>query len=412
MCRLTGGAEEGTGGAAGAVLWERAALELRKTRLAVAHFPLRGRSSGSNRRSGRDSTSSLLPREQRVDDGAHEAVVPSVKGGSLAAQTAEETAGLVRGRGRRRLGEESLGSTKKSGNSREVNVRGKSGGCGVVICEFSKETPLVSYHRKKFLGAKLAKKGKTDSPVIVRPKITSSLRSYFKILPLVASDDCSRFTGPEEGTQPSVIKMMEEVGTEVRVEEMAVGDKSGKKDRCPVLAVDLESQEEQTGESPPGPMGNNNHAPGISQPLRVEVGEGTARLSPMEEMIMKLAEEIKKGFSVSKANQASIKEVCEILETKFDLLAKTTQLLEETVESLKEDVVQIKQDLQESRACEQDLQDKVERIENVARRHIVPHSLRIPYSWKKPKGRLRRTFRGYIVTRLGETLAGRNLGRS
>ncbi|KAJ1148479.1 hypothetical protein NDU88_001314 [Pleurodeles waltl] len=86
-------------------------------------------------------------------------------------------------------------------------------------------------------------------------------------------------------------------------------------------------------------------------------------------MITKLAEEIKKGFSVSKANQGSIKEVCEILETKFDLLAKRTQLLEETVESLKEDVVQIKQDLRESRACEQDLQDKLERIENIARKN-------------------------------------------
>ncbi|KAJ1217347.1 hypothetical protein NDU88_004941 [Pleurodeles waltl] len=149
--------------------------------------------------------------------------------------------------------------------------------------------------------------------------------------------------GPEEGTQPSVIKMMEEVGTEARVEEMAVWDKSSKrKDRCPVSAEDSESQEEQTGESPPGPMGNNNHAQGILQTLRVEDGEGNARLSPMEEMITKLAEEIKKGFSISEANQASLKEVSEILETKFDLLTKGTQLLEETVESLKVDVVQNK----------------------------------------------------------------------
>ncbi|KAJ1107823.1 hypothetical protein NDU88_005212 [Pleurodeles waltl] len=86
-------------------------------------------------------------------------------------------------------------------------------------------------------------------------------------------------------------------------------------------------------------------------------------------MITKLAGQIKKGFSVSEANQAGIKEMCEILENKFDLLAKRTQLLEELVESLQEDVAQIKQDLWKSKACELDLQDKLERIENAARRN-------------------------------------------
>ncbi|KAJ1190980.1 hypothetical protein NDU88_000297 [Pleurodeles waltl] len=200
MCRLTGGVVEGTVGTAGAVLWARAALELRKTRSAVARFPLRGRSSGSNSRNGRVSTSTLLTLEQRVDDGAYDPFVPVVKGESLTVQTVEETAGLVRGR--RRLGEDSLGSTKKSGPPRELNVR----------------------------------------------------------------DDHSRFMELEEGAQPSVFKAMEKAGTEVRVEETAVRDKSEKK----------------------GPF------------------------------------------------------------------------LEETVESLKEDVLQIKQDLRESRACEQDLQDKLQ----------------------------------------------------
>ncbi|KAJ1178580.1 hypothetical protein NDU88_003825 [Pleurodeles waltl] len=186
----------------------------------------------------------------------------------------------------------------------------------------------------------------------------------------VASEDFSRLMEVEEGAQPFVIMAMEKVGAEVRVEETVVLDKGEKiKDQCTVSAVNSESQEEQSDETPPVTMVNNNHAPGISQLLRMEDGEGTVRFSPMEEMITKLAEEIKKGFSVSKANQASIKEACEILETKFDLLAKRMQFLEETVESLKEDVVQIKHDLRESRACEQDLQDKLERLENAARRN-------------------------------------------
>ncbi|KAJ1081274.1 hypothetical protein NDU88_001456 [Pleurodeles waltl] len=309
MCRLTGGVVEGRVSAAGAVLWSRAALELRKTRSAVVRFPLRGRSSGSNSSSGRVSTSTLLTLEQRVDDGAYSAYAAEVKGGSSTAQTAEETVGLVRSRGRRRRGEKSLSSSKETAPSGEVNVR-------------------------------------------------------------VVSDDFRRLMEVEEGAQPSVIMAMEKVGAEVRVEETVVLDKGEKtKDQCPVSAVNSESQEEQSGETPPVTMVNNNHAPGISQLLRMEDGEGTARVSPMEEMITRLAEEIKKGFSVSEANQASIKEGCEILETKFDLLARRTQFLEETVESLKEDVVQIKQDLRESRACEQDLQDKLERLENAARRN-------------------------------------------
>ncbi|KAJ1119339.1 hypothetical protein NDU88_007525 [Pleurodeles waltl] len=140
---------------------------------------------------------------------------------------------------------------------------------------------------------------------------------------------------------------MEEVATGVSV-EMAVGGKSGdKKDQCSALVVDLNLQEEQSGESSPVLMGNDNHALGISQTLRVEDGEGTARVSPMEEMITKLAGEIKKCLTVSKANQAGIKEMCEILENTFDLLAKRTQLLEESVESLQEEVAQIKQPLVE-----------------------------------------------------------------
>ncbi|KAJ1107980.1 hypothetical protein NDU88_005365 [Pleurodeles waltl] len=79
-------------------------------------------------------------------------------------------------------------------------------------------------------------------------------------------------------------------------------------------------------------------------------------------MIVKLTEEIKKGFSVSEANQVSIREACKILETKCDLLAKRTQVLEETNESLKEDVVLIKQDLRQSKISKQELQDKLERL--------------------------------------------------
>ncbi|KAJ1180341.1 hypothetical protein NDU88_005563 [Pleurodeles waltl] len=269
MCRLTRGVVEGTVGAAGAVLWLRADLELRKTRSAVARFPLRGRTSGSNSSSGRVSTSTLLTLEQRVDDGAYGAYVA---GGSSTAQTAEETVGLLRGRDRRRRGEKSLSSSKETSPTGEVNTKGKSGRCGAVTGEYPKEVPSVSPQRKKIFCAKLVKKGKVDSPVIARPKITPSLRSYFKILPLVASGDFSSHMEVEEGAQPSVIMAMEKVGAEVRVEETVVLDKGEKiKDQCPVSAINLKSQEEQSGETPPVTMVNNNHARGDTVVTNEEV---------------------------------------------------------------------------------------------------------------------------------------------
>ncbi|KAJ1107822.1 hypothetical protein NDU88_005211 [Pleurodeles waltl] len=95
MCRLTG-IQEDTSGAAGAVLWRRAVLELQRTRLAVARFPLRGRSSGSNKRSGRASTSSLLHQELRVGEEVHGSFVPIMKKGSQGVHAVEEAAGLVK----------------------------------------------------------------------------------------------------------------------------------------------------------------------------------------------------------------------------------------------------------------------------------------------------------------------------
>ncbi|KAJ1084060.1 hypothetical protein NDU88_004214 [Pleurodeles waltl] len=133
MCRLTGSVVEGTVGAAGVVLWSHAALELRKTRSAVACFPLRGRSSGRNSSSGRVSTSTLLTLEQRVDDGAYGAYAAGVKRGSSTAQTAEETVDLVRGRGRRRRGKKSLGSSKETGPTGKVNTREWRGPDGFLI---------------------------------------------------------------------------------------------------------------------------------------------------------------------------------------------------------------------------------------------------------------------------------------
>ncbi|KAJ1174436.1 hypothetical protein NDU88_006258 [Pleurodeles waltl] len=203
MCRLTG-TQPIPNGAAGAVLWQSAALELRRTCLAVARFPLRGRNSGGTRRSGRVSTSSLLT-QLVIDEEAHGVSLLSMNKGSQVVP--EETAGLVRGRGggRRRLGQEKPGSLKRTGPLQEVSLVGKTGGCGGVSSDCQKETPLENFHQ----GKHFVKWGKTDPPVSARPKITPSLRYYFKILPLVASEDSTRLMGLEEEAQPFISKRME-----------------------------------------------------------------------------------------------------------------------------------------------------------------------------------------------------------
>ncbi|KAJ1165128.1 hypothetical protein NDU88_005557 [Pleurodeles waltl] len=121
MCRLTEGVVKATVGTAGAVLWMRAALELRRTRSAVARFPLRGWSSGSSSGGGRVSTSIVLALKQRAEEGAQ---ADGAEEGSSTAQITEESNGAVRGRGRRRQGEESLCCIKETALTGEANFRG------------------------------------------------------------------------------------------------------------------------------------------------------------------------------------------------------------------------------------------------------------------------------------------------
>ncbi|KAJ1215902.1 hypothetical protein NDU88_003509 [Pleurodeles waltl] len=185
--------------------------------------------------------------------------------------------------------------------------------------------------------------------------------------------------GLEEGAQPSVSKRMEVVQIEVNVE--TAGENSrGEKDQCSAAVVDLNLQKDQTGEPSQVLTGNDNAGLGFLQMSRMEETGGSVCLSPTEEMTVKLTGEIKRGFSVSKANQASIMEMCEALESKFDLLAKRTQLLEDSMETLREEVVLIKQDLWKSKDSDQDLRDELERIENVARRNNL-RMLNIPYHY-------------------------------
>ncbi|KAJ1126370.1 hypothetical protein NDU88_004778 [Pleurodeles waltl] len=227
MCRLTRGAEKGAVGSSVTVLWKK-----------------------------------------RTEDGAYAA---GARGGGFTGRTAEETIGSARGR--RKCGERSLCRNKEGCATGEVNIKGKSGGCGGVAGEHSKVFLIDRSQRKKDLGVKLDKKGKAEPPVIVRPRITPSLRSYFKILLLVALDNPSRLMeeGREEGTEPLPNTAMKKVGAEARGVGTVVVDKGEiTKDQCPALGVNLESQDEQSGETPLVTVQKNNNAPGQRQSLMME----------------------------------------------------------------------------------------------------------------------------------------------
>ncbi|KAJ1204354.1 hypothetical protein NDU88_008132 [Pleurodeles waltl] len=108
MCRLTEGVVKATVGT-------------------MARFPLRGQSSGSSSGGGRVSTSIMLALKQRAEEGAQ---ADRAEEGTSTAKLTEESSGAVRGRGRRRQGEESLCCSKETAITGEANFRGKSGGCG------------------------------------------------------------------------------------------------------------------------------------------------------------------------------------------------------------------------------------------------------------------------------------------
>ncbi|KAJ1142751.1 hypothetical protein NDU88_009064 [Pleurodeles waltl] len=86
-------------------------------------------------------------------------------------------------------------------------------------------------------------------------------------------------------------------------------------------------------------------------------------------MLLSLSKDIGKGFSISETNQLEIREACEALEKKLDLLSLKTQALEVTVGTMKEEIETNKVDIQALKDSEQALQNKLEQLENNSRRN-------------------------------------------
>ncbi|KAJ1155507.1 hypothetical protein NDU88_008237 [Pleurodeles waltl] len=108
--------------------------------------------------------------------------------------------------------------------------------------------------------------------------------------------------------------------------------------------------------------------PMFDNQARITVSETSA----LENMLAALTESIKKGFLTSEANQAERRSACESLEIKIDLLAQRNQALEESVEIVREDLIKNKEEIQQLKGTQQELQEKLEYLENNSRRKNVP----------------------------------------
>ncbi|KAJ1087679.1 hypothetical protein NDU88_000845 [Pleurodeles waltl] len=70
------------------------------------------------------------------------------------------------------------------------------------------------------------------------------------------------------------------------------------------------------------------------------------------------------GFATSELIQGKIREACDVLQKKFDLLAVRAQALEESVEAIKEELKICKAEIQVLKGNEQGLQNNLELLEN------------------------------------------------
>ncbi|KAJ1189761.1 hypothetical protein NDU88_006503 [Pleurodeles waltl] len=117
-----------------------------------------------------------------------------------------------------------------------------------------------------------------------------------------------------------------------------------------------------------------------------------SRYSPsMEEVILSISEDIKKGFASSECNQGEIREACEALDFFFDNLMERIQTLEEKVGGMKEELKHHKDEIQGLNEKEQGLQVRIEQLENYSRRNNIK-------LLKVPEGAEGANLKSYVVS--------------
>ncbi|KAJ1157124.1 hypothetical protein NDU88_009839 [Pleurodeles waltl] len=109
-------------------------------------------------------------------------------------------------------------------------------------------------------------------------------------------------------------------------------------------------------------------------PQRPHDDNGNAHMSqevPLEALLLSLTKEVRQGVLVSQANQKEIQDVCEGLANKLDILAQRTQVLETQVEELREISARKRQDTDKPKVKNKESLDKLESLEDNARRNNI-----------------------------------------
>ncbi|KAJ1116493.1 hypothetical protein NDU88_004703 [Pleurodeles waltl] len=321
---------------AGAASWSRAALEHRRSRRAAAHVSLRG--IGGRRRGSTSTSCPAIPQkppmlecaepldlDRQSSKSAHEVgafISTSLPARSLSATSKFKTL----------CAHKDNAGAQKLGNKRGDFCR-REEDCNV------KKTKLK------------------QKSVRTSTRVTPSLRTYFRALPIVSTTSDSPMSEDkvtEGGSAPnSAVDLPPNLPSDLHPSSQEANEVTGG------IFVAQETPHHLAGAE----------TVGTAQMLESLPQSTSLEPSSWKTMFVSLTESIKKGFLTSRANQAEIKFACESLEKKIDLLALQTQALEESVETMREDLRKNKEEIQQLKGMGRDLQEKLEYLENNSRRN-------------------------------------------
>ncbi|KAJ1203851.1 hypothetical protein NDU88_007632 [Pleurodeles waltl] len=141
--------------------------------------------------------------------------------------------------------------------------------------------------------------------------------------------------------------------------------------------------------------------PSMTAPLlEVEGNSSSGSVSrdmDVQALLISLTNEIRGKFEISETNQTRIREACEVLESKINLLTDRLGKLEAVVEAHEERVLAQSKDILQLKRGEKMLQDKLETLENNTRRNNI-RLLGVP------EGLEGEDIKGYVIALIKEVL--------
>ncbi|KAJ1203581.1 hypothetical protein NDU88_007366 [Pleurodeles waltl] len=149
--------------------------------------------------------------------------------------------------------------------------------------------------------------------------------------------------------------------------------------------------EGQRGDSPGSVTLSGTETEGIHP------GGSVTHSTDVQALLISLTKEIREKFEISENNQARIREACEVLESKINLLSDRLGKLEAVVEAQEERLLVQSKDISQLKRGEKMLQDKLESLENNMRRNNI-RLLGVP------EGLEGEDFKTYVIALIKETI--------